>query len=174
MKPRQKLGKNLAIYLGSAWVIMEAANFFIERYNFDPLLLDVLIIILVFGVLSTIILTAFKGRTNKKAVIMQSINVLLAIAAVVVFALDPLLFNPSKLRVFPLTKKENPFEGVHAIAVLPFSNFMGDDSQEYLLAGMHDGLISEIGKLGNLRVISRTSSLPYKDSQKNVNQIGEG
>jgi TolB-like protein len=173
MKLRNQIGRSITIYLGSAWVIMEASNFFIDRYHLEPLLLDILIILLVFGAFMTLVFNAFTGRWNKKAIIFQFIIVLLALSSVVTFSFNPSLFNPSKLRVLPLSKKENPFEGLHAIAVLPFSNFMGDDSQEYLLAGMHDGLISEIGKLGNLRVISRTSSLPYKDSKKNIQEIAK-
>jgi len=58
-----------------------------------------------------------------------------------------------------------------SMAILPFGNFMNDSSQEYLLAGMHDGLITEIGKLGVLRIISSTSTLAYVSSTKGMNEI---
>jgi TolB-like protein len=167
-----QLAKNALIYLGVAWVVMELFNFSILHLNLDPLLLDVLIIFLVFGLIITVSASYFKGRWNKRAIIVNTIAIVSAFISSGYFVLNPLSMNPSALRIIPLTKDKSPLKGLSAIAVLPFSNYMGDDSQEYLLSGMHDGLISELGKLGNLRVISRTSTLQYENSNKNILQIG--
>jgi adenylate cyclase len=52
---------------------------------------------------------------------------------------------------------------IDSIAVLPLKNFSGDSSQEYFVSGMHETLISELSKISSLRVISRTSTIRYKD-----------
>lgn len=171
MKFRQQIGKNLAIYLGSAWVIMEASNFFIERYGLDPMLLDVLIILLVFGIFISLVFNFFKGRWNKKAIAFQTAIIILSVISVQYFLTHPLNLNPRALRIIKLGEKRDPFSHLSSIAVLPFSNYMGDESQEYLLAGMHDGLITEMGKLGQIRTISRTSSLAYKNTDKPLKKI---
>jgi len=60
------------------------------------------------------------------------------------------------------------------LAVLPFENFTGDSGQEYLSDGLTEELISQLGNLDpqHLRVIARTSVMPYKHTQKAIPQIG--
>src|SRR5450755_2047578 len=51
---------------------------------------------------------------------------------------------------------------IRSLAVLPLENLSGDASQNYFADGMTDELITELGQIGNLRVISRTSVMTYK------------
>jgi hypothetical protein len=51
---------------------------------------------------------------------------------------------------------------ITAVAVLPFENLTGDQEQEYFVDGMTDELITELGKISALRVISRTSAMSLK------------
>jgi TolB-like protein/tRNA A-37 threonylcarbamoyl transferase component Bud32 len=60
-----------------------------------------------------------------------------------------------------------------ALAVLPFENLMHDASQDYFVDGMHDALITEIAKLGVLRVTSRTSVLQYRGEKKPLKEIAK-
>ncbi len=168
----KKIGKNLAIYLGSAWVVMEAFNFFIEHYNLEPLLLDILIIFLVFGLFSSITFSFFKGRWNKKAVILQMVIGLLAIFSTGYFIMNPLKLNPRSLRFITLKNNKSPLRNLSSIAVLPIQNNLPNNQNDYLLAGLHDGIITELGKLNKLKTISRTSTLSYAESSKRLKQIG--
>jgi len=58
-----------------------------------------------------------------------------------------------------------------SIAVLPFDNYTGDDNQAFLVFGMHDALIGELGRLGAIRVVSKTSVLAYSNSEKTIKEI---
>lgn len=58
-----------------------------------------------------------------------------------------------------------------SIAVLPLLNLSGDAGQEYFADGMTELLTSTLSKLGNLRVISRTSAMTYKGSRKPLQAI---
>lgn len=60
-----------------------------------------------------------------------------------------------------------------AIAVLPFENLSSNPEQEYFADGMTDTLIAELGKIQALRVISRTSSMHFKDTDKKVPEIAK-
>jgi TolB-like protein/DNA-binding winged helix-turn-helix (wHTH) protein/Flp pilus assembly protein TadD len=60
---------------------------------------------------------------------------------------------------------------IRSLAVLPLENLSGDPSQEYLSDGMTDELITELGQIGELRVISRTSVMTYKRARKPLPQI---
>ncbi|HYK88426.1 MAG TPA: protein kinase, partial [Acidobacteriota bacterium] len=61
---------------------------------------------------------------------------------------------------------------IRSLAVLPLTNLSGDSGQEYFADGMTDALISELGSIQALRVISRTSVMRYKGTQKSLQDIG--
>jgi TolB-like protein/DNA-binding winged helix-turn-helix (wHTH) protein/Tfp pilus assembly protein PilF len=60
---------------------------------------------------------------------------------------------------------------VRSLAVLPLENLSSDVSQEYFADGMTDELITALGTISRLRVISRTSVMPYKHVHKPLPQI---
>ncbi|MDH5432344.1 MAG: hypothetical protein OEY19_00210 [Gammaproteobacteria bacterium] len=59
------------------------------------------------------------------------------------------------------------------IAVIPFENMSGNDENEQFTNGLHDDLLTQLSRIKNLRVISRTSVLEYRGTKKNMTQIGE-
>lgn len=61
---------------------------------------------------------------------------------------------------------------IKAIAVLPLENLSGDPSQDYFADGMTDSLITDLAKLGALKVISRPSVMQYKKASKPMPEIG--
>jgi DNA-binding winged helix-turn-helix (wHTH) protein len=60
---------------------------------------------------------------------------------------------------------------IHSLAVLPLENLSGDANQEYFVDGMTDALITELAKIGGLKVISRTSAMQYKGVRKPLPEI---
>jgi TolB-like protein/Flp pilus assembly protein TadD len=64
-------------------------------------------------------------------------------------------------------------KSIRAIVVLPFENLSGDPEQEYFVDGMTDTLSAELGKIKALRVISRTSAMHYKDTDKVIPEIAK-
>src|SRR5579862_9629704 len=58
------------------------------------------------------------------------------------------------------------FPSIHSLAVLPLTNLSGDPSQDYLADGMTDELITQLGQISALRVISSTSAMAYKNVHK--------
>jgi adenylate cyclase len=60
-----------------------------------------------------------------------------------------------------------------ALAVLPFANLSASKEDEYFTDGMCDEILTQISKIGELNVMSRTSTLQYKGTIKSVRQIAD-
>ena len=71
-----------------------------------------------------------------------------------------------------LRRDSHPQPPIRSLAVLPLENLSGDASQDYFSDGMTDELITELGQIGELRVISRTSVMTYKGGHKSLPEIG--
>jgi serine/threonine protein kinase/Tfp pilus assembly protein PilF len=72
--------------------------------------------------------------------------------------------------------RERLFKGsgparIQSLAVLPLENLSKDPEQEYFADGMTEELISDLGKIRALRVISRTSAMRYKGTKKSLPEI---
>jgi TolB-like protein len=91
---------------------------------------------------------------------------LVGVLAVLVWgALDRFGAEPEPARVTP--RDEAPM-----VAVLPFvtAGLAGDS--EFFANGMHDDLLTQLAQLESIRVISRTSVYPYRDSERSIREIG--
>jgi TolB-like protein/DNA-binding winged helix-turn-helix (wHTH) protein len=62
---------------------------------------------------------------------------------------------------------------IRSLAVLPLKNLSGDPTQEYLAEGMTESLIGRLSGIHDLRVISRTSVMHFKDTQLSVPEIAK-
>lgn len=60
---------------------------------------------------------------------------------------------------------------IRSIAVLPLQNLSADPAQEYFSDGMTDALITHLAQIGSLKVISRTSIMHYKKTDKSLPEI---
>ena len=59
-----------------------------------------------------------------------------------------------------------------SIAVLPFENLSDDKENEYFAAGVHNDILSNLAKVADLKVISRTSVQQFKSGTRNLREIG--
>ena len=61
-----------------------------------------------------------------------------------------------------------------SVAVLPFKNLSAEKQNEYFADGVQDEILTNLAKIGDLKVISRTSVLQYKSGvARNLRKIGE-
>jgi TolB-like protein len=89
-------------------------------------------------------------------------RVLALIAAMLVLAL---------LGWWSYVQRHTTPRAIRSLAVLPLDNLSGDPEQEYFSDGMTEALIAELGRLRELRVISRTSVMQYKGTQQPIPEI---
>ena len=153
-------------------MFIEVINFLIDKYNWDTEVLDVIILLVIFGLPASVIYEWFYRRFTRNAIILQLLNGLIAISVISYDLIIPNSINPTQLRLLRFKdNQKNLAEAIKSIAILPFSNYSRDSSQVYLAAGMHDALISELGQVGAIRVVSKTSTLRYENSQKTIQEI---
>src|SRR6185369_12383028 len=61
----------------------------------------------------------------------------------------------------------------NSIAVLYFESMNTDDESHYFCAGITEDIITDLSKIKDLKVVSRTDVLPFRDKQVNTRQVGE-
>jgi adenylate cyclase len=98
--------------------------------------------------------TEIHGKTDDSFSFKKKKMRLIALSGIVTALIIAFLF---------LYSKKNTL--IDSIAVLPLDNLSGDSTQEYFVSGMHETLISELSKISSLKVISRTSTIQYKNKE---------
>jgi TolB-like protein len=105
--------------------------------------------------------------------------------ALAYFAWDKFVFDPKAelelAQVSPATEQTKTTVLANAkeadkksIAVIPFRNrSANEENAEFFSDGVHDELLTNLSRIGELKVISRTSVMNYRDTTKNMKQIGE-
>jgi|HubBroStandDraft_2_1064218.scaffolds.fasta_scaffold01699_3 serine/threonine protein kinase/tetratricopeptide (TPR) repeat protein len=91
----------------------------------------------------------------------------LAVLVVIVVALFAANVGALRRRIFHSASAM----GIHSLAVLPLENLSGDAQQQYFADGMTEELTTALSQVSALRVVSRTSAMRYKGTQKSVPQI---
>jgi TolB-like protein/DNA-binding winged helix-turn-helix (wHTH) protein len=87
-----------------------------------------------------------------------------AVALVIALALGLVIYRQGLLR-----PHSRPV--IQSVAVLPLMNLSSDADQDYFADGMTDALITDLGKISALRVISRTSVMQYQGTKKPLPEI---
>lgn len=96
------------------------------------------------------------------------------VAAAVVFLLlrpSPPAAEPAASRSAPPAALVTSAAPAKSIAVLPFANLSAEAENAFFADGMHDDLITALAKVRDLKVISRTSVMPYKTGERNLRKI---
>jgi len=93
---------------------------------------------------------------------------LVVAAALVVFVSDRVRERMAAVLHLPLVGTPPHFA---SIAVLPLESLSSDAQQEYFADGLTDTLITDLGQIGTMRVISRTSVIQYKRGKTALPQI---
>jgi serine/threonine-protein kinase len=72
-----------------------------------------------------------------------------------------------------LSAKTNGPDNAASIAILPFASLSSGEENAYFAEGFHDELLRQMGRIGSLQVISRTSVMQYKSAARNSREIAE-
>jgi TolB-like protein len=177
---RRRVIHVITVYASAAFVIIELAGNLAEPLNLPASLTTIVIIVLAVGFLPAIILSWIYDltsgklqRTKSKEEIPDSEEIRVPnawkVATIISFVV---IIGLVALNIISRGNVLKPGM-IHSLAILPFENFTGDEQLDYVAAGLHTSLIGDMGKLGALRVIGKTSSSIYLNSGKSASEISK-
>jgi len=101
------------------------------------------------------------GRAGLQRIALASITATIALATIMY------LFWPADLEPQTGTAHSD-----RSLAVLPFESLSSEPADAYFVDGFHNDLLTQLARIGDLKVISRTSVLEYRNDGRNLRQIG--
>jgi len=177
---RRKVLRSLAIYAGSAFIILEAATIIFPRWGFPDWTIDLVLYLLILGAFINIVIAWIfditpEGVQKTKPIAevheyektkdSKSWKIATYISLVVIVGL--IVFNVVHFN------RQDRGGTIDSILILPFDNFTGDDQLDNMISAMHSLLIGDLGRIQGLRVISPTTSNVYKDADMSIPEIAE-
>lgn len=168
----KRIWRTIVVYLGGAWVIIEALNFVVDKYHLSSAVIDLIIILVIAGLPITII-NFLNDRKLTPVSISLHLMILTLAAILIGFNYNnPNLISAAKMRLFRFQDDQKALaESIRSMVILPFDNYTGNKELDYYVAGMHSAMIVDVGKISALRVISKTSSMSVEKMGKTISTI---
>jgi len=184
---RRNVYKVAIAYLVAAWLVIQAASILLPTFDAPSWTMKLVVAILVIGFPVTLVLSwAFEitpegiklesdvspnesitRRTGRKIV---GITIALAVLAAGLFIFQ--LFH-SRLTGVNVVPASSSVISDKSIAVLPFDNLSRDPDNAYFSEGIQDEILTRLAKIGNFKVISRTSTEQFRSKPGNVSEIAK-
>ncbi len=175
---RRNVHRSLAIYAGTAFVILEASDIIFPRLGLPDWSIDVVLFLLILGAVVTLIVSWIFDLTPKGVEKTKPLDEVQEGEKTVVaygwkIATYASIAVIAGLIIFNLAGGFKQIQGssIQSLVVLPFDNFTGNEEFEYFVSGMHASLIGDMGKISGLRVVSKTTSNTFKDNDKSIPEI---
>ncbi len=153
-----------AVYFTSSMSLLGATNLFSAHYGFSFKLFDSLLAVLLCGLPATLIFTWFHVLPGRQKFLKMEIAAYAALGVLAAAAVFIIVGLPGPFRFTAATR---------SIAVLPFQNLGDDSSDGFLSDGITEDIIAQLARIGDLKVISRTSVMGYKKTEKSLPEIGK-
>jgi serine/threonine protein kinase/TPR repeat protein len=118
-------------------------------------------------------LAALRSRLRTKINWRNAVLVPALITALLTLAVSASLRSPRARKWILEKPPSSTVQEIKSLAVLPLENLSGNMNQEYFVDGMTEALITNLAEIGSIRVISRTSAMHYKGTQKKLPEIAK-
>ena len=156
------LMRTAVVYLGGAWLLLEATGFFVDNYDLSRRLIDIVVLLLVLGFPAALIISWFHGEKGHQSGARSEASLLLTLVVLAGIGTYRIstgveissgdgsgLSAPTANMTFAVNDL-----GERSVAVLPFTNSTGQDSLDWIGPGVSDMLTTSLASSGNLRVVS--------------------
>ncbi len=162
-------------YLAGAWVLLQLLGQLSGTFDWPPIVLRVLTVALALGLLPALVLAWYHGERGEQRVSGPEVMIL----SVLLLSCGGVLWLVGRgasddVAAAGATAPGRPATvDPRSIAVLPFLSMSSDQENAYFASGIHDELLTQLSKVGDLQVISRTSVMSYAKTEKPLRQIGD-
>ena len=164
-------------YAVAAWIVLQVAAIVLPGFAAPPWVLRVLMILLALGFGAALLAGwGYDRRASGHPLVPRASGGRLAwaLTAVLPVALVTAFFLLRPMSGPPVgVRPAAPSVPEKSIAVLPFENLSDDKANGFFTDGVQDEILTDLAKVADLRVISRTSVMQYRDNTaRNLRDIG--
>jgi len=181
---RRNVIKVSVAYIIVSWLLIQIADVILPTFGAPSWVMQVLVFFLALGLPVAILLAWAYEMTPDGIKATSSVEKSQSTTSTTGQRLNYIVMSLLALGIgfivfdnYLLDSPQAPANGVdyrRAIAVIPFINRSeATENAEFLSDGLHDELLTRLAKVADLRIISRTSVMEYKDTTKNMVQIGK-
>jgi len=186
-----------AAYVVMAWLLIQVAETIFPLFGFDDTPARIVVIVLAIGLVPSMIVawvfeltpeglirdkdidhSQFDTAPSKQK-LNRMIMVVLALA-LGYFAFDKFVLDPVEdVQIAKSAHQEGRSAaltesfGDRSIAVMPFTNLSAESSNQFFADGIHDDLLTRISNIQDIKSISRSSVMTYRDSKKKLAAIAK-
>ncbi len=159
-------------YLAGAWIVFQGIEMMAEPWGLSAGFQRTVHLLVALGFLVALVLAWYHGEQGRQRV--SAVELLIIVLLLAAGALLARMYRPEQAAAPETPQAERPADGaVRSLAVLPLRNLMGDPEQAYFVDGLHDILIGELAGISELTVISRTSVMRFRDTDRPMGEIAE-
>ncbi len=172
---RRNVFRMAVLYVVAAWLIMQVAEVLIALAKLPDWIGPTTLILLAVGFPIALIFSWFYELTPEGISLEKDVDVAGSITHIIGRRMDFIVISLlcAGLILFAYDKWWTEVSSDQSIAVLPFESISpGDNSVAFLAMGIQDDLLTRLSKLGDFKVISRTSSERYRNTVKSMPNIG--
>jgi TolB-like protein/tetratricopeptide (TPR) repeat protein len=173
---RRKLVQWGLAYAAGAWGLLQGVQFLAEAFEWSSRVLQLGTVAALIGLPIVLIIAWYHGDRGEQRVTRTELAIV-----TLLFLLGGGLFwryqqvsETASVAATPApTAPTAAVAGDNSIAVLPFVNMSSDQEQEYFSDGLSEELLNLLAQVPQLRVIARTSSFSFKDTQADIAEIAQ-
>ena len=176
---RRKLVQWALAYVAGAFALLQGVDIVAQQFGWPEGLQRGITLALVLGFLVTLVLAWYhgeRGAQNVGGTELLVLALLLAVGGGLLWrftGVSPVAGSERAVPAAPESVPATTAPPAKSIAVLPFENLSRDPDNEYFVAGMQDLILTRLAGIGDLKVISRTSTEQYASHPENLKQIAQ-
>jgi TolB-like protein len=163
-------------YLAAAWALLQGIAFLVDAFHWPEVAKQIATLVLLIGLPIALVLAWYHGDRGEQRIS----GVELAILVTLLLAGGGVLWwhqRAADVPIAALPVAAKPSVGATdarpSIAVLPFENRSRLEDDVFFVDGIHDDILTQLTKVGALRVIARTSVEQFRDTKLTTREIGE-
>ena len=183
---RRRVFRTAALYIVGTWLVMQVADVVFPALDIPERSIRHVLIASLLGFLPAMVFGWFydvgvhgirrTGQTQPgeaDATLSLGRNDYIILAALAIVAIAIIYDAVGNVVETPNHAYEQMRTGPPMVAVLPFVSASLGGESAFFATGVHDDLLTQLAQLQSIRVISRTSVLEFKDTIRNIREIGK-